>query len=226
MQKNVTLEAQKRSSRLTKGELNRFRQEDKIPAVIYGREKEPVPVFLDGKEFRQVLSTEAGANVVIDLNLTNGQSSSSASETVMIKDIQRDILVQDRLLHVDLIRISLTEKRSVNVPVDYVGEPVGVKEGGVVQVLIREVEVSCLPTAIPDQLEMDISELEIGENLTAKDLSLPEGVELEEDPDETLVSILTPVTEEEIEGEEEEEGAEEEASETEETEAPGEDEES
>jgi len=194
---NVTLKAKKRLSKNTRGELNRFRQEDMIPAVIYGREKETLPILLDGKEFRQVLSTEAGSNVVIDLNLTNGQENGQASETVMIKEIQRDILVQERLLHVDLIRISLTEKRSVNVPVDYLGEPAGVNEGGVLQILKREVEVNCLPTAIPDQIEIEISELGIGENLIAKDLSLPEGVELQEDPEETLVSVLAPAQEEE-----------------------------
>ena len=212
---NLTLTAQKRSSSHTKGELKKLRKEDWIPAVIYGRGEDAVSILLDGKAFRQVLNTEAGANVVIDLKLTNGQESSPSSETVMIKEMQRDILVQERLLHVDLIRISLTEKRTINVPMDYVGDPAGVGEGGVLQVLKREVEVSCLPTSIPDNVQIDISELGIGENLTAKDINLPEGVELMEDPEETLVSVLTPALEEEAEEEaEEEEGAAEESPES------------
>ncbi len=212
---NVTLTARERSFNNTKGELNLLRREDNIPAVIYGRNKETKPILLNGKEFRQVLSTEAGSNVVIDLSVTNGQDQDGEEETVMIKEIQRDILVPERLLHVDLIRISLTEKLTVNVPIDLVGEPEGVKEGGVLQELKREVEVSCLPTAIPDQIEMDISQLKIGDNLTAQDLTLPEGVELLEDPEETLVSVLIPEeepaaeeeVEEELEAEEGEESA-------------------
>ncbi len=216
----ISLTAHKRSpDHTTKGELNRARSEDKIPAVIYGRQKDAVPILLEGREFRRVLGTEAGSNVVIELSISNGKSSkSSVTETVMIKELQRDILVPERLLHVDLIRISLTEKQTVNVPLSLQGDPAGVKEGGILQILKREIEVSCLPTAIPDHLEIDVSALAVGDSLSAKDLTLPEGVELLEDPEETLVSVLAPEREEEPEEEIEEEAA----AEGEEEEAPAE----
>jgi len=209
---SITLTAQKRfPDETTKGELKHLRQEDRIPAVIYGREKDSVPVLLEGKEFRKVLSTEAGANVIIELNLTNGKDTKGDSETVMIKEIQRDILLKERILHVDLVRISLKEKQEVNIPLNLIGEAPGVKEGGLLQVQKREVMVSCLPTAIPDHIELEVSELQIGDSLEAKDLVLPEGVELLEEMEETLVSVLAPEKEEEPAEEEaeEEEGAEE-----------------
>ncbi len=199
----LNLEAEMRSGHNTKGQLNSLRKEGWIPGVLYGRGKDTIPLVIDGKLVRQALSSEAGENAVVELKIKNGNSNENITENVMFKEIQRDILVKDRLLHVDLIRISLTEKMLVNVPVQFVGESEapGVKEGGLVQALLREVEVYCLPASIPESLEVDISHLNVGDSVVANELVLPEGVELRTDPEETLAQVLMPRQEEEIEEE-------------------------
>ncbi len=204
----ITLNAKKRSGKHTQGELNRMRKEDSVPAIVYGRGGESLPVIVDSRNMRQILATEAGLNAILELDINNGTA--GAKETVMIKDVQRDILIQERLLHIDFIRISLTEKILVNVPLNYTGDSPGVKDGGVLQIIRREAEVHCLPTAIPDMLDVDVSALEIGENLLVKDIPLPEGVEMKLDPEDPVVQVLSPsMPEEEAAGEEAPEGDEE-----------------
>ncbi len=197
------LEAERRSGHNTKGQLNSLRKEGWIPGVLYGRGKDSIPLVLDVRLVRQVLSSEAGENAVVELQIKNGNSNKNITENVMFKEIQRDILVRERLLHVDLIRISLTEKILVNVPVQFVGESEapGVKEGGLVQALLREVEVYCLPASIPESLDVDISHLDVGDSVVANELVLPKGVELRTEPEETLAQVLMPRQEEEVEEE-------------------------
>lgn len=212
----IALEAQLRSGRNSKGELNRLRREDKVPAVVYGRGKDTTSILLDGRQLRQALSSEAGSNAIVELGVKNGEKNKeTVTETVMFKDVQKDILVSERLLHIDFIRISLTEKILANVPLQITGdsEAPGVKEGGIMQALKREVEVYCLPAAIPDFLEVDISSMNIGDSLLVKDLELPQDIELETDAEETLVQVLAP--QEEAEEGEEAEAAEAEAAEEE-----------
>ncbi len=211
----IALETKLRPVGATKSELSNLRSSDRVPAVVYGRGKDTIHVLLEGRTLRQALSS--GSNAIIELEVDGEEG--SATETVMFKDIQRNILFSDRILHVDFIRISLTEKRLVDVPLQVEGDAPGVKEGGVLQILLREIEIYCLPTAIPDVLEIDISSLNIGESLTAKDIQLPEEVELKTDPEETVVLIASPAEVEEVEGEEEAaEGEEEEAEEDSESE--------
>ncbi|NLZ28455.1 MAG: 50S ribosomal protein L25, partial [Firmicutes bacterium] len=143
----------------------------------------------------------------VELKIINGKKTGEkAVETVMFKELQRDILYSDRLLHIDFIRISLTEKILADVPLQVVGEmdSPGVKEDGVVQLLRRDVQVFCLPAEIPDFLEVDVSSLEIGDGILARELALPENIELETDPEEILAQVLMPREEEEEEEEEEE----------------------
>lgn len=205
----LTLEAQKRSGGNKKGELKSLRREDRVPGVVYGRGKDTLPVVLNGRSLRQALSSGAGSNAIIELSVINGDSQKKETETVMCKEVQRDTLVQERLLHVDFIRISMQEKMLANVPIQIVGDSdsPGVKEGGIVQVLLREVEVYCLPASIPELLEVDISSLNQGENLVSADLILPEGVELRTDPEETVVLVAAPEQEEVAPAEEGEEAA-------------------
>lgn len=125
----------------------------------------------------------------------------------MVKEMQRHILQQDRLLHVDFIRISMEEEIEVNVPLNFVGEAAGVGVGGILQVLAREVSVKCLPANIPEQIEVDISSLQIGDGISAGELQLPNGVSLLTAPEELLVQVLAPEAEEVPAAGEEAEGA-------------------
>ncbi|MGI6096968.1 MAG: 50S ribosomal protein L25/general stress protein Ctc [Dethiobacteria bacterium] len=179
-----------RREKSTKGALKKLRREGMIPGIVYGRSKEPISIAIDRSELKSVLGTAAGMNVLVELKI-NGEGALQ-TETVMIKDIQHDILIRDNLLHIDLLRVSMTEKIEVSVPLILVGEPEGVKDGGVLQQLLREVNIRCLPADIPDQLDADVSSLQIGESLQISDLSVPEGIEMLEEADEVVVVVSAP----------------------------------
>ena len=129
----------------------------------------------------------------------------------MFKEVQREILYQDRITHVDFIRISMTDKIEVAVHLNFIGEPAGIAEGGVLSLVSREVMVKCLPGDIPEQFDIDISSLEIGDSIAAESLVLEGDLELITPPDTVMAQVLAPMAEEELEpaGEEElEEGEE------------------
>ncbi|MDW7729381.1 MAG: 50S ribosomal protein L25 [Bacillota bacterium] len=201
----MILEAQFRPT-MTKGERNQLRVEEKVPAVIYGRGEETLPLLVDGRTLRQVL-TSGGSNVLVDLAV-KAKGKKTRQETVMFKDIQRDILYQDRILHVDFIRISMTDKIEVAVHLNFVGEPAGADEGGVLSLVSREVQVKCLPGDIPEQFDIDISGLNIGDSVTADSLVLEGELELITPHDAVLAQVLAPMAEEELEPAVEEELAE------------------
>ena len=115
----------------------------------------------------------------------------------MFKDIERHLIQKDKVMHVDFIRISMTDQIEVAVQLTFTGEPEGVKQGGILQVILREVAVKCLPTDIPETIEVDLSNLNIGESITAGSLSLPPDVELITAPEELLAQVLAPEMEEE-----------------------------
>lgn len=171
----LTLEATPRFS-LSKGQLNSLRKADQVPAVIYGREKETMALLVDGRSLRQLLST-GGHNALVDLQI-KAEGKRLKSETVMFKDIQRDIFLADSILHVDLIRISLSAKLEVVVPLNFTGQPLGVQEGGLLQLLMREIVIKCLPTEIPEHISVDLSVLPIGGSITAGSLQLDPEIEL------------------------------------------------
>ena len=198
------------------GESRRLRNEGFLPAVIYGLGMDPVTIAVNAREFTNALKTDAGSNVI--LNLEVGKS----KYTTLAREIQRHPY-KNEFLHIDLIQIDLTQNVEANVQVNFLGTPIGVKdEGGLVQTINSTITVSTLPSTIPASLDLDISELNVGENATVLDVKLPEGVELAtEDDDSILVTITLPraaIEEEEIdglegEGLEGEEGAEGESSE-------------
>ena len=180
------------------GESRRLRNEGFLPAVIYGLGMDPVSIAVNAREFTNALKTDAGSNVI--LNLEVGKS----KYTTLAREIQRHPY-KNEFLHIDLIQIDLTQNVEANVQVNFLGTPIGVKdEGGLVQTINSTITVSTLPSTIPASLDLDISELNVGENATVLDVKLPEGVELaSEDDDSILVTITLPraaVEEEEIEG--------------------------
>ena len=192
----MVLEAQTRPS-MTKGERNQLRGDGKVPAVIYGRGDDNLPLVVDGRILRQVLTT-GGSNVLVDLAV-KAKGKKTRQETVMFKDVQRDMLFQDRIIHVDFVRISMTDKIEVLVQLNFVGEPVGTDDGGVLTMVIREVLVKCLPGDIPEQFDIDISALNIGDSITAESIVLEGDIELLTLPETTLVQVLAPMAEEELE---------------------------
>lgn len=206
----------------SKGKTKELRAKGMLPAVVYGRGNDPMAITLESMALKKALSTAGGMNVLLDMEIKGDDGASV--ETVMVKELQRHPLQYDFLVHADLLRISLDEKLEVKVPLIFLGEPAGVKEGGLFQVQYREVRVQCLPGEIPDSIEVPVDTMNIGDSLNVADLNLPPGVEMLEEPDETIASVLIPQAEEveeEVEAPEEgEEGAApEEAPETSEEEA-------
>ncbi|HAA34084.1 MAG TPA: 50S ribosomal protein L25 [Firmicutes bacterium] len=187
----------------TKGSNRQLRSKGMIPGVVYGRGAESRKITLEASAFRRAVA--AGSNVVLDLQLKGGNGTSI--ETVMVKEVQRHPLQRDFFLHVDLLRISLDEKLEIRVPLSFTGDPKGVKEGGIFQAQMREINVRCLPADIPEYINVPVEELGIGDVLTVGDIKLPEGMEMLEDENENVASVLAPHAEviEEAEKAEEEE---------------------
>lgn len=197
-------EAQKRSV-FGKGAARALRRTGHIPAVLYGRQKEVISLQLDERVFHRFLRSH-GENVLIDLEIANQDV-----EIVMVKEIQRDP-VNYQLLHTDFIRISLEEPVTSAVPLILIGSAPGVQEGGIVEFPHRQLAIRCLPTRFPDEVEVDISNLEIGDIVYVSNLSLAEDIEVVDDPTTRIVSVTPPRVIEE-EGEEITEGIEAEAGE-------------
>lgn len=181
-----------------KGHARRMRKAGYVPAILYGPDREATPIKVKAQE----LATSLASNAIIDLTVEGEEGQDKA--VVMLKELQRDIL-KGFLVHADFHEIALDETMVVSVGIELQGTPAGVKEGGVVSQLMREVEVECLPTSIPSELTLDVSELEIGDSLEVGELDLPEGVEFITPTDETVVTVIVPTAEIEEEVEEEEE---------------------
>jgi len=192
-----------------------MRRAGRVPGVVYGRGLEPVSVSVDTRELATFLRTSADGAALVDLTLTgNGDGQ---PRLCLVKEVQRDPVTR-RPLNVDFLNISLDEEIAVTVPVVGEGEPIGVTEGGILEQALRQLSISCLPTAIPDEIRIDISGLAIGQALHVSDLGIPEGVTVEADPEEMVVRVSAPAMIEE----EEEELPEGEVPEGEEAEAAGE----
>ncbi len=172
----------------------RLRAQGKIPGVLYGHGAEPRPVVVERRELRQALTTEAGMNALIDLEVDGDQ------HLTIVRDIQRDP-VRNRVTHVDFILVSRDEVMTVEVPVVLTGSGEAVtREGGTVDQVAFSVTVSATPGRIPNELSVDVSGMAIGDTIRVGDLQAPTGVTIEVDPDEPVVTAtVSHVT---IEGEE------------------------
>lgn len=167
-----------------------LRKEALIPAIVYKGGKEAMNLKLVTRDLEDIIHTKAGSNVIITLNITGG-TKAIKDKTVIIKEIQHDP-VKDHILHVDFNEISLTEAIKVDVPLASKGEAVGVKQdGGVLEHIMWELQIECLPTDIPEKIEYDVSALKIGDAVFIKMIIPPEGVKVLNDP-ELIAMIVKP----------------------------------
>jgi large subunit ribosomal protein L25 len=186
----VTLPAEIRT-RLGKGGARQLRRAGKIPAILYGGAEPPVPIAVEKGRVLEIFR-KYGHTSIFSLALDG------RTVPVIIKDWQLDP-VTGVLLHVDFLRVDLTKPTRVKVPVEVVGEAIGVRQGGLLDVATHEVEIECLPTEIPPRLQVDVSALEIGDHIAVKDLQLGDRVRVLDDPERVIVSVLAPrVAEEEV----------------------------
>jgi len=185
---------------LGSAESRRLRRQGLVPGVLYGRER-PVAISIAERDLRAALTGESGANAVLDVVVDDG-----ATHASVLKDYQRHP-VRGTITHVDLQEVRLDQPIQTAVTVTLVGEPAGVKEGGVLNQVTNEVNVEALPLEVPQHLEADVSGLGIGDALRLSQIEVPEGVKLLDDPDETVIASVQLAREEPVE--EPEEGAEE-----------------
>ena len=200
----IRLEVKERARKGT-ADSRRLRREGLIPGVLYGRGK-PHAICVPERELRRVLTGDHGLHTILDVVL-EGQKSTHAS---ILKDWQQDS-IRGKVIHVDLQEVRLDQPIQAQVVVELVGEPAGVKEGGVLSQVVREINVEALPMEVPDRIELDVSGMAIGDTLRLADLPAREGVAYLDDPDETVlanVTVPSRVVEPEDVLAEEEEGAE------------------
>lgn len=188
---SFTIRSEKREA-FGKNASRRLRKEGKIPAVLYGQGTFNLPLVLAKKDVVMILKSEAGENTIFKVSFD------SKIQDAMIKELQIDPST-DELIHVDLIQISMDKVLRVAVPIQLLGEPVGVKaEGGFVDFMTREVEIECLPKDIPENVKVDISHLHLHQSMKIADLIPPEGVKFISDASSVVVLIGVPHKEEEI----------------------------
>ena len=184
-----------------KGAARKLRAAGRVPAVLYGAGLESTAVSVDSKDLFHVLHTGAGYNVLVDLKIDG------TDHLVIPRDVQRDH-IHGRFIHLDLLAVRRDEKIKILVPVRIVGESVGVKAGGVVEHHLWEIELECLPQDVPEGVDADITELEIGMGLRVSDLVAPAGTTFLTSEEESVVAVVQPQMAVELEEEEAAEGEE------------------
>ena len=180
----VTLEVTRREH-TGKEVAKKLRREGKVPAVVYGGHKEPVAITVDRKAVTELVTKgEHGIRSVFLLKMAGTDQQRHA----MIKEITIDPISR-RMEHIDFVRVVMDEKIKVTVPVHIVGTAIGVKEGGLLDFQVRDLHLECMPTAIPDAIDVDVTPLNGHEYYRVKDLKLPEGVKVLEDPERVVVGV-------------------------------------
>jgi len=174
----------------------RLRGRGFIPAVFYGGGEKPIPLALEQARLKK----ETGAlheNQIVSLQIEG--EGKARTRSAIVKDIQFDH-ISGKLLHIDFQQISLDEKLTATVAVEAVGEPIGVtRDGGILEHILREIEIRCLPADIPETIEVDVSALEIGDTIHVENIRLAEGIEILTEPDLSIFTIAAPISEEEAE---------------------------
>ena len=177
-----------------KEKAKKLRTKGLIPAIFYGPRSQTIPLVIDSKELAKVLQTEAGENVLIDLDIRKGAQSDR--KVVMLKDIQIDSL-QSITLHTDFFEVAMDEMVTVEVPVHLVGKPEGTKMGGILDQIRRVIQIQCFPGDIPKSIDIDVSPLKIGDSIHVQDIQV-EKAKIISDTNFTIATVLPPVVEEKV----------------------------
>jgi large subunit ribosomal protein L25 len=190
-----------------KGAARKLRQQGRIPAIFYGPGSKPMKLAVDYLDLERIVTGISGENVIIALEIEAQEG--NQNKTVMLKELQSDP-IHERYLHADFYEISMDKEITVNVAIQLRGTPVGVTNGGILENVKRELSVSCLPDKLTSAIDVDISDMDIGDAVHIEDIQLPEGMRALEDGRLTVAVIAAPAVEKgEAEGEagEAEEGA-------------------
>lgn len=190
--KNLELTAVSRE-KLGKSEARRFRVKGLVPGILYGKGMKPVSLAVPMKELEKTVSSSAGMNAIINLHLQ--QATNKETVVVMLRDYQADSISRN-FTHADFVKVDMKATMKVMVPIHVTGKAIGFQKGGLLEHGRREIEVECLPTAIPNQIDVDITALDMGDVLHIDDLKMPEGVKAVRETNFTIVSIVAPAAEE------------------------------
>jgi large subunit ribosomal protein L25 len=177
-----------------KGLARQLRMKERIPAIVYGEGEDSVPIALPGPAFEQMLRRISSGNQILELHI---EGRAAAPYQVLIKEVQRNPIDQ-KILHVDLQHISMTNKVRVHVPIHVTGTAAGVKEGGVLEHFLRELDVECLPADIPAQIAVDVTELTRGDAVHVRDLVVPASVHVHDSADRVVVMVAGKMKEEPV----------------------------
>jgi len=200
-----TLNVLKRK-RMGKSGAREIRKEGNIPAVLYGKGTDTISLVINPSELKEALSTAAGENTLLEIRVKDGEE--DIKKLSLLREIQYDFLTS-KPIHLDFQALDMNQKITVSVPVQIEGKSIGVKEGGILEEILREISVECLPADIPNSFNVDVSELEVGHSIHVNILEIKEGISILHEPEDTIVTVLAPKVEVvEIEEVEEEEGAE------------------
>jgi large subunit ribosomal protein L25 len=195
MAQQVKLKAQKRTV-VGRNAIKKIKKEGLVPGVIYGSQAEPLALQVESRALTNVLAHASSEHVLVELEIADG--SQSTHRLALIQEVQHHPLKR-QLLHVDFHAVSATEKIVSEVPIEAVGEPVGVRTfGGLLEYSLRSLEVECFPQDLPDIVRVDVTNLNIGESFHVRDLPLPAGVEALTDGDLTVVSVVASRVGEEV----------------------------
>jgi len=195
MAQQAKLTAQRRTQ-VGRNAIKKIKAAGMVPGVIYGSAQEPVNLQINGRELLNVLSHASGENILVELEILDGGEKQNA--LAMIQEIQHHPL-QREILHVDFHAVSANETVSAEVPIETVGEAVGVKvHGGLLEHILRYLEVECLPADLPQVIEVDVTTLDVGQSLHVRELKLPPGVEAITDAEQTVVAVVESRVEEEV----------------------------
>ncbi len=177
-----------------KEKAKKLRSKGLIPAIFYGPRAQTIPLVIDSKELAKALRTEAGENVLIDLDIRKGPQSDR--KVVMLKDIQVDPL-QRATLHTDFYEVAMDEMVTVEVPVHLVGKPEGTKVGGILEQVRRVIQMQCLPGDIPKSIDIDVSALNIGDSIHVQEINV-EKAKIISETNFTIATVVPPVVEEKV----------------------------
>jgi large subunit ribosomal protein L25 len=181
----ITIE---RRAQQGKGAARRLRASGKVPGILYGPKRTTTPIAVGAEEFDRKVAHLEGSHLI---RLLQANDPELHERMVLVRELQLHP-VTGRTLHADFYEVDLTERLTVAVTLHFIGKAVGVVNGGILQPILREVDVDCLPTEIPEFIEVDVSGLDIHDAVHAADLTLPEGVSLVGDPTRTVVTVLPP----------------------------------
>jgi len=180
----TTLEAELREE-TGKGAGRRLRATGRVPGILYGHAMQPIKISVSGQDLLHLFHASGGASMVLDLKVDG------KTHLAIPREVQRDH-IHGRYIHIDFLAVRSDEKITLAVEVHAVGEAPGVKAGGVIEHHLRDVEVECLPSDVPEGISLDVSELEIGDMLRVSDIVAPEGVTVLTDPATPVISVITP----------------------------------